>query len=63
MIDFADATERARLSASAIHAFVNIARKWELTAEQARGLLGAVDVPTYLPGRPIPMAQASIRRS
>jgi hypothetical protein len=34
-------------SDSAIQAFVNIARKWELTAEQARGLLGAVDVSTY----------------
>jgi hypothetical protein len=33
--------------ASAIQDFVNIARKWELTAEQARCLLGAVDVPTY----------------
>ena len=33
---------------SAIQTFVKIARKWELTEEQARGLLGAVDVPTYL---------------
>ena len=47
---FENAFEPERLSAGAsgIQAFVNIARKWELTAEQARGLLGAVDVPTYL---------------
>ena len=44
---FENAVEPERLSASAIQSFVNIARKWELTAEQARGLLGAVDVPTY----------------
>jgi hypothetical protein len=46
MIDFADAAERARLSASAIHVFMNVVREWKLTAEQARGLLG-VDAPTY----------------
>jgi hypothetical protein len=45
--DLADAAERERLSPSAIQAFVNIARKWQLTEEQARGLLGAVDAPTY----------------
>jgi hypothetical protein len=45
---FENAIEREHLSASAIQAFVNIARKWELTAEQARGLLGAVDVPTSI---------------
>ena len=44
---FENAVEPERLSASAIQAFVNIARKWELTEEQARGLLGAVDVATY----------------
>ena len=44
---FENAIERERLSASAIQAFLNIARKWELTEEQARGFLGAVDVPTY----------------
>ena len=44
---FKNAVEPERLSASAIQAFVNIARKWELTEEQERGLLGAVDVPTY----------------
>jgi hypothetical protein len=44
--ELADAAERTRLSASAIQAYVNIARKWKLTEEQARGLLG-VDAPTY----------------
>ena len=44
---FENAVEPERLSASAIQSFMNIARKWELTAEQARGLLGAVDVSTY----------------
>ena len=43
----AGAAERTRLSASAIQAYVNIAKKWKLTEEQARGLLGAVDAPTY----------------
>jgi hypothetical protein len=45
---FENAIERRRPSASTIQAFLNIARKWELTEEQARGFLGAVDVPTYL---------------
>ena len=45
---FENAVEPERLNASAVQAFANIARKWELTAEQARGFLGAVDVPTYL---------------
>jgi hypothetical protein len=44
---FETAVKPERLSASAIQSFVHIARKWELTEEQARGLLGAVDVPTY----------------
>jgi hypothetical protein len=44
--DLADAAERERLSASAIQAFVNIARKWQLSEEQTRCLLGA-DKPTY----------------
>ena len=45
---FENAIEREHFSASAIQAFLNIARKWELTEERARGLLGAVDVPTYV---------------
>ena len=42
-----DPTERARLSKSAIQAFVNIAEKWTLTEPQARGLLGGVASSTY----------------
>jgi hypothetical protein len=45
--DLADAAERERLSASAVKAYVNIARIWKLTEEQALGLLGAVNAPTY----------------
>ena len=45
---FGNAVGPERLSAGGIQAFANIARKWELTPEQARGFLGAVDVPTYL---------------
>jgi hypothetical protein len=45
---FENAVEPERLSASAIQAFLKIARIWDLTEGQARGLLGAVDVPTYL---------------
>jgi hypothetical protein len=45
---FQKAGHRYFENASATQAFVNIVRKWELTAEQARGLLGAVDVPTYV---------------
>jgi hypothetical protein len=42
-----DPTERARLSKSAIQAFVNIAEKWTLPETQARGLLGGVASSTY----------------
>ncbi len=45
--NLAHAQERARLSASALKAFVNIAAKWELTEVQARGLLGGVASSTY----------------
>jgi len=50
--DLADAAEREHLSASAIQAFVNIARKWQLSEEQTRCLLGA-DKPPIALGRPI----------
>jgi hypothetical protein len=43
---FENAIERECPSASTIQTFLNIARKWELTEEQAQGFLGAVDVPT-----------------
>jgi hypothetical protein len=45
--DLTNAAERARLSKSAIQAFVNIAAKWGLTEAQARGLLGGVASSTY----------------
>jgi hypothetical protein len=45
--DLSNPAERARLSKSAIKAFVNIAEKWNLTEAQARGLLGGVASSTY----------------
>jgi hypothetical protein len=45
--DLSNSEERARLSKSAIRAFVNIAEKWNLTEVQARGLLGGVASSTY----------------
>jgi len=52
--DLADATERERLSASAIKAFVNIAEKWGLNETQARGLLGGIASSTYHAWRTAP---------
>ena len=45
--NLADAGERARLSPSAIKAFLNIAKKWELSEAQARGLLGGIASSTF----------------
>jgi hypothetical protein len=45
--DLTDTAERARLSASAIKAFVNITEKWGLSETQARGLLGGIASSTY----------------
>ena len=45
--DLSSPEERARLSKSAIRAFVNIAEKWNLTEVQARGLLGGVASSTW----------------
>jgi len=45
--NLASADERARLSASALKAFLNIAAKWGLTETQARGLLGGVASSTF----------------
>jgi hypothetical protein len=45
--DLANASDRERLSASAIKGFVNIAIKWMLTDEQTRALLGGVDAAIY----------------
>jgi hypothetical protein len=53
---------RQRPSASTIQAFLNIARKWELTEEQARGFLGAVDVPTQADPHGISLNQEILTR-
>jgi len=45
--NLADAGERARLSPSSIKAFLNIAKKWELSEAQARGLLGGIASSTF----------------
>lgn len=45
--NLANATERERLSSSAIKAFVNIAGKWGLSETQARGLLGGIASSTF----------------
>ncbi len=45
--DLGDGTERAKLSSSAIRAFINIARKWKLTEEQSRALLGGLASSTF----------------
>jgi hypothetical protein len=45
--NLSDPEERKRLSESAIKVFINIARKWNLTEAQARGLLGGVASSTY----------------
>jgi hypothetical protein len=45
--NLASAEERARLSASAIKAFVAITAKWGLNESQARGLLGGVASSTF----------------
>jgi hypothetical protein len=45
--DLADSSQRQRLSASAIKAFLNIARRWNLTEEHSRALLGGIASSTY----------------
>jgi len=45
--DLTNATQRERLSSSAIRAFVNIAEKWGLSEVQARGLLGGIASSTF----------------
>jgi hypothetical protein len=45
--DLTDAKVREHLSASAIKAFVKIARRWELTESQSRGLLGGIASSTF----------------
>jgi hypothetical protein len=45
--DLGDATERERLSASAIRGFLNIAGRWNLSESQARALLGGIASSTF----------------
>jgi Protein of unknown function (DUF2384) len=45
--DLGNAAERAELSAAAIKGFLNIARKWKLTEEQSRALLGGLASSTF----------------
>jgi hypothetical protein len=42
VINFNSSDERARLSSSAVKAFLNIVSKWEIKDEQARELLGGL---------------------
>jgi hypothetical protein len=42
-----NAAERAELSPAAIKAFLNLRRKWSLTEEQSRALLGGVASSTF----------------
>ena len=42
-----DARDRAELSAAAIRGFLNIAKRWELTEEQSRALLGGLASSTF----------------
>lgn len=45
--NLASESERARLSGSALKAFLKIASKWELNETQSRGLLGGVASSTF----------------
>lgn len=45
--DLGNATERTELSSAAIRGFLNIARKWKLTEEQSRALLGGLASSTF----------------
>jgi hypothetical protein len=45
--DLSETAERERLSPSAIKAFLNISRRWELNERQARGLLGGIASSTF----------------
>jgi hypothetical protein len=45
--DLGNAAERAELSSAAIRGFLNIARKWKLTEEQSRALLGGLASSTF----------------
>ena len=47
VLDLGNPAERAQLSSAAIRAFINIARKWKLTEEQSRALLGGLASSTF----------------
>jgi len=55
--DLTDAKVRGNLSASAMKAFLKIARRWELTEAQARGLLGGIASSTLHAWRSEPKKQ------
>lgn len=55
--DLASASERERLSPSAIKAFVHIVRKWNLNEADARALLGVQASSTYHAWRLRPMGR------
>ena len=55
--DLTDATERERLSPSAIRAFINICEKWGLTETQTRALLGGIASSTFHAWKTDPEAQ------
>lgn len=45
--DLSDASERAELSSTAIKAFLNLRKKWDLNEEQSRALLGGLASSTF----------------
>lgn len=45
--DLTDPAERERLSPNAIKVFLNICRKWRLSEQQSRGLLGGIASSTF----------------
>ncbi len=55
--DLTNPKVREQLSASAIKAFVKIARRWELTESQSRGLLGGIASSTFHAWKTAPRRQ------
>lgn len=55
--DLTDPKVRERLSASAIKAFVKVARGWGLTESQSRGLLGGIASSTFHAWKTAPKKQ------
>ena len=54
LVDLTARAERERLSASALRAFFNIAARWQIRDEDARGLLGGVSNGPYYQMKKIP---------